>query len=106
MIANPFVLESFYRETAALTTDGNLSDPERVLEPLIDLYLNQRDAMVSSAYQNPDTLSLLESEKDKPWWRLMLIMLPPYRSNHDFALTYAVYRQMSTGNMVFKMGRN
>lgn len=107
MNRHPFVLESFYRETAALTTDGDLSDPERVLEPLIELYLNQRDAMVSSTYQNsdPDMLSLLESEKDKPWWRLMPIMLPPYRSNHDFALTYAVYRQMSTGNMVFKMGR-
>ena len=105
MNRNPFVLESFYRETAALTTNGELSDPDRVLKPLIELYLNQRDAMVSSAHQNPDTLSFLESEKDKPWWRLMPIMLPPYRSNHDFALTYAVYRQMSTGNMVFKIGR-
>lgn len=51
-----------------------------------------------------ETQRLLLAEKEQPWWRLMPITLPPYRSNHEFALTYALHRLMSNGNMAFLVG--
>ena len=86
---HPFFLESTYRETAAATTNGDLRNHDRALQPLIDLYLNQRDTIFSKAREraDPRMLNLMKTEKEKPWWWLMPITLPPYRSNHEFALT-------------------
>jgi len=46
---NPFVLEAIYRETAAAVAGGELDDPDKVLRPMIELYLSQRGALFESA---------------------------------------------------------
>lgn len=99
---HPFALESIYRETAATTTDGNLNDPEKVLKPLIDLYLHQREAMLQSLdQQTKDQLEArLTTEKSEAWWKLMPYFLPPKRSNHEFALIYGLYRLTTTDRQV------
>ncbi len=104
--AHPFFLEATYRETAAATTGGDLSDPDRVMKPLIDLCLNQRETFIKAIEKDsPEELrNLLNLEKNRPWWKLMPLMLPPRKSNHEFSMIYAMYRLMTTGNMAFMIG--
>lgn len=104
--AHPFFLEATYRETAAATTDGDLNDPDRVMQPLIDMYLNQKELFIKSVTKDApkELIDVLETEANRPWWKLMPLMLPPRRSNHEFSMIYAVYRLMTTGNMAFLIG--
>ena len=104
--AHPFFLESTYRETAAATTDGDLRDPEKVLKPLIDMYLHQKESLLESLDETTiERLhGQLNTEGVQAWWKLMPYFLPPKRSNHEFALIYGLFRLMTTGNMAFLMG--
>ncbi len=105
-IKHPFILEALYRDTAARVTGGDLSDPDAVLQPLISLYQRQREAFFEAARKraSEESRRVLDIEYERPWWRLMPITLPPYRSNHEFALTYTMYRLMKNGNMTFLIG--
>ena len=64
MNRHPFVLESFCRETAALTTNGDLSDPDVVLKPMIESFRRQEDQLLKSALERlPDrSKRILETE--------------------------------------------
>lgn len=68
---HPFVLEAIYRETASVITGGELDNPDKVLRPMIELYLNQRDALFETTLKDAseDIRQLLLAEKDQPWWR-------------------------------------
>ena len=81
--AYPFFLEFTYRETAAATTGGDLSNPDRVMKPLIEMYLNQREFFIKAVKQNvpEELIPVFETEEKQPWWKLMPLMLPPHRSN-------------------------
>lgn len=106
-LQHPFFLEHVYREMASMVTGGDISDPEKVLEPILKLYWQRREELFRLAKETADeTLrKQLEEETEKPWWRLMPITLPPGRSNHEFALAYALYRLMTNGNMTFRVGK-
>ena len=74
MNRHPFVLESFYREIASLTTNGDLSDPDVVLKPMIESFRRQEDQLLKSALERlPDrsnaegwTIGLLDRRKKDP----------------------------------------
>jgi len=103
---HPFVLETFYREMAAMTTGGDLSDPAAVLKPMIDVYRNQEAEWTERALGTlpPHMREILAREIGEAWWRPMPMVLPPFQSNHELSLVYALYRLMTTGNMAFMVG--
>lgn len=103
---HPFALEALYRETAATTTDGDLSDPTKALKPLIDLYHQQRESILETLDEETKNKieGKLDTETEDAWWKLMPYFLPPKRANHEFALVYSLYRVMTTGNMAFMIG--
>lgn len=104
---HPFILEHVYREMADHVTGGDVAKPEAVLAPILDVYQSQRDELFKAVRKTASAQlrEILDAEYDKPWWRLMPITLPPYRSNHEFALAYALYRLMTSGNMTFLVGK-
>lgn len=57
---HPFVLETFYREIASLTTNGDLSDPDVVLKPMIYSFRRQEDQLLKSALERLPTSSWSE----------------------------------------------
>ena len=71
---HPFVLETFYREIASLTTNGDLSDPNIVLKPMIESFRRQEDQLLKSALERlPDrSKRILEKEIGQPWWGILL----------------------------------
>jgi hypothetical protein len=103
---HPFVLETFYREMAAMITNSDLSDPSAVLKPMIDVYRKQEDAWTKQALQRLPlhVKKILNREIGQPWWRMMPMVLPPFQSNHELSLVYALYRLMTSGNMTFMIG--
>jgi hypothetical protein len=105
---NPFIHEYLYRKVAAVNTGGELGNPDWVLKPLISEYLELQDSILdtgAAGLADADREALVALKK-QPWWWLMLSILPPYRSYHQFGMTYATYRQMSTGTMTFIVGRD
>lgn len=74
----------------AETTGGNLSNPEAVLKPLVDMYLRMRDNYFESAREqtSPELREMLDRKYPEPWWRLMPITLPPHQSQHELSLMY------------------
>jgi hypothetical protein len=103
---HPFVLETFYREMAAMITNSDLSDPSAVLKPMIEAYRRQEDAWIQQALQRlpQHVRNILNREIGQPWWRVMPMVLPPFQSNHELSLVYALYRLMTSGNMAFMIG--
>lgn len=103
---HPFVLETFYREMAGMVAKGYLSDPATVLKPMIDVYRHQEQEWTARALSTlpPHMKQILAQETGKAWWRAMPMVLPPFQSNHELSLVYALYRLMTTGNMAFMIG--
>jgi hypothetical protein len=104
---HPFLLENLYRMVAEETNGGDISDPEKVLAPLIDMYHRMREDYFRSAREAADERmqAILDEEYQKPWWRLMPLTLPPYQSHHELSLVYAHFRLMTSGNMTFLVAK-
>lgn len=105
---HPFILEKLYRMIADATTNGDISDPEKVLAPLLNMYFSMRDNFFKEAYKAapPEQKKLIEEQYERPWWETMPLTLPPYQSHHELSLMYAQYRLMTSGNMTFLVGRD
>jgi len=103
----PFIHERAYRLVAARVTGCDLSSPDLVLAPLIDEYARNQDRLFAAVSKDasPERNGRVALLKDKPWWWLMPTLLPPFQSHHEAGMLYTVYRQMTTGNMTFLVGR-